>query len=157
MAEDTRLPRIGESWFTNRKIKDKDWDIFLKNPGMDIFIFKKGIPIKTLKNKLRNLLLIIQKFITCEGRFGNMFFYHAQLVMHFIDGKKINLPYFFYILRKMVANIQRKIKFIGNALHHHTLVKNLLEAHLRIKEDNWEDFLVQIRFKEAEQEEPSLR
>jgi len=51
---------------------------FSKIPGMEIFEFKKGILVTTLKNKWRNLLLIIQKFITREGRFGNMFFYHAR-------------------------------------------------------------------------------
>lgn len=64
---------------------------FLKNLVMDIYEFKKGIPVTNLKNKWRNMLLIIQKFITCEGIFGNMFFYHARLLMNFLDGNEINL------------------------------------------------------------------
>lgn len=58
-----------------------------------------------------------------------------------------------YSLRKMVANIKRKIQSSDNALYHHGLVKILIEAHLNIKGDNWEDFLVQNHFKKVEQDE----
>lgn len=79
--------------------------VFLKNPSMDIFVFKKGIQVTTLKTKWRNLLLIIQKFIIYEGRFGNIFFYHARLMMTLLDGNEINLPYFLlHSLRKMARN-----------------------------------------------------
>ena len=65
----------------------------LKTPGMDIFVFKKGIPSSTLKNKWRNMLLILQKFITCEGRFGTLYVYHIRLMMNFLD-EEINLSFF---------------------------------------------------------------
>jgi len=47
------------------------------NPGMDITIFKRGIPVFDLEEKWASLLLIIQKFITCEGWFGSMYMYHT--------------------------------------------------------------------------------
>lgn len=123
---------------------------------MDTSVFKKGIPVTNLKNKWWNFLLIIQKFITCEGRFGNMSFYHAHLMMNFLDRNEISLPYFLlHSLRKMTGNIQRKIQYINNALYHHGLVKILIEAHLRNIGHNWEDFLIKNHFKEAEKEEPS--
>ena len=104
---------------------------------MDISIFKKGIPVTTLKNKWRNLLLIIQKFVTCEGRFGNMFFYHGHPMMNFLDANEINLPYFLLnSSRKMDGNIKRKIQSIDNAPYHHGLVKILIESHLKGKGDN---------------------
>lgn len=137
VAESIRLPRIGESQFKNQKIKEIEWEIFLKNPCMDIFVFQKGIPVTSLKTRWRNLLLIIPKFITYEGRFGNMFFYHARLMMNFLDGNEINLPYFLLCsLRKMVGNISRKIQSIDNSLYHNELVKILIEAHLKRKGDN---------------------
>ena len=72
-----------------------------------------------------------------------MFFYCAWLMMHFIDVNKTNFPYFLLSsLRKMVTNIQRKIKTIGSSLYHCGLVKKLIEAHFNSKGDNWEDFLV---------------
>jgi len=70
-----------------------------------------------------------------------MFFYHARLMMHFINGNEINFPYFLLCsLRKMSA----KMRSIDNALYHHGLVKFLIEAHLRSKGDNWEDFWFKI-------------
>ena len=68
----------------------------LKTPGMDVSIFKKGIPSSALKNKWRNMLLILKKFITGEGRFGTLYIYHIRLMMHFLD-EEINLPFFLLI------------------------------------------------------------
>jgi len=59
VAKATFLPRNGESWFKNRKIKEKDWTIFLQNPGMDTSIFKKEMLVTTFKTKWRIILLII--------------------------------------------------------------------------------------------------
>jgi len=156
MDEVTGLPRVGERWFKYWGIEGKEWKEFLKNPGMDTTIFKNGIPSTILKSKWRNLLLVIQKFITCEDRFGSMFFYHVYLMMHFLEGNEINLPYFLLnSLRKMSSNTQRKIQFIENIMYHHGLVKMLIEAHLEKLEDNWESFIIRNNFKEIEQEEPS--
>ena len=80
---------------------------------MDASIFKKGIPSTTLKRKWRNLLLIIKTFITCEGRIGCMFFYHIRLMMQFLEGNEINLPYFLLkSLKKMTGNTQNKIQLL---------------------------------------------
>lgn len=78
IAEATKLPRSGEKWFKNRGINGEDWTVFLKNPNMDTIVFKKGIPSTALRSKWRNVLLILQKFVTCEGRFGYMYFYHVR-------------------------------------------------------------------------------
>ena len=43
-------------------IQGEELKTFLKNPGMDITIFKKRIPSTTLEGKWRNLLLVIHKF-----------------------------------------------------------------------------------------------
>lgn len=51
IAKATELPRLGEMWFKNKEFHDESWKVILKNLGMDISIFKKGIPIFALKNK----------------------------------------------------------------------------------------------------------
>ncbi len=84
ITEATELPRNGEKWFKSKGINSKDWNVFLKNPNMDTMVYKKGIPSTTLKNKWRNLLLVLQKFFTCEGMFGKMYFYHVRMMMHFL-------------------------------------------------------------------------
>ena len=106
IAEATKLPKTGEIWFKDREIHGEELKIFLKNPSMDTTIFKNEIPSTTLKNKWRNMLLIIQKFVTCEGRFGCMFVYHARLLMNFLKDGEINLPYFLLnSLKKMSGTV----------------------------------------------------
>lgn len=74
MAKLIGLLGVGERWFKNKGIEGNGWRTFLKNPGMETSMFKKGIQSTALKIKWRNLLLIIPKFITCEGVFSNIFF-----------------------------------------------------------------------------------
>ena len=149
VAEATVLPNMGERWFKNRGIIGEEWKAFLKKPGMDTSIFKKGIPSTTLKGKWREMLFIIQKFITCEGRFGCMFFYHARVLMNFLEDKEINLPYFLLnSLRKMAGMVQKRIYFIDNTMYHHALIKLLIEFHLKIIGDTWEDFITRNHFQE---------
>ena len=104
---------------------------------MDTSVFKKGIIVTTIKNKWRNLLLIIQNFITYEGICGNMFFYHVCFMMHFLEGNEINFPYFLLqSLKKMANSTQKKIRFIENTIYHHGLIQMLIEGNLKTKGDN---------------------
>ena len=117
---------------------------------MDVTGFRKGIPISTLKNKWGNMLLILQKFITCEGRFGSMYVYHIHLLMNFLENGTLNLPFFLLnSLRRMATNVQKKVESIETTLYHHGLVKILVEFHLRSVGDTWEDFLVRNFFQDA--------
>ena len=110
IAEAKDLPRVGERWFKNKKIHTEAWRVFLKNLGMDTSIYKKGIPSSALKNKWRNMLLILQKFITCEGKFGCMFFNHIRLLMKFLEDGEIHLPIFLMnSLKRMYTNVQKRI------------------------------------------------
>jgi len=67
IAAATELPQEEERWFKNKYFDERAWMIILRNPGMDITVFKRGIPVSTLEEKWTSLLLIIQNFITCEG------------------------------------------------------------------------------------------
>ena len=94
IAKATKLSRVGEKWCKNMGIEGEEWKAFLKNPGMDITIFRKGTPSIALRGKWINLLLVIQKKFTYEGIFGCIFFYHICLMMYFLKQNEINLPYF---------------------------------------------------------------
>jgi len=147
IEEVTKFPRQGERWFKSKEFHGESWKIILRNPGMDVTIFRKGIPISSLKNKWGNMLLILQKFITCEGRFGFMYVYHICLLINFLENGTINLPFFLLnSLRRMATNIQKKIRSIETTMYHHGLVKILVEFHLKSIGDTWEDFLVRIFF-----------
>jgi len=152
IGEATELPRSGEKWFKKMGINGEYWKVFLKNPNMDTIVFKKGIPSKTLKSKWRNLLLILQKFVKCEGQFGYMYLYHVRMLMHFLEDHQMNLPYFLLnSLKKMSTNVQKRIQLIENTLYHHGLIKILVEFHLQSIGDNWESFLVINHFEERSQ------
>ena len=83
-----------------------------------------------------------------------MFFYHALLLLHFIDGNEINLPYFLLCsLINMASNVQRESKSLDNVLYHHGLIKILIES----KEENQQDFLVRNQYVEDHEDETSKR
>ena len=133
----------------------------LKNPGMDILVFRKGIPSTALKNKGRNMLLILQKIITCEGRFGTMYVYHIRLMMNLLDDE-INLPFFLLnSLKRMASNVQKILQLLESTLYHHGLIKILIEFHLKKVGDSWDEFLLRNHFEEPEEtlskEEPVRR
>jgi len=150
LAQATSLPQTGERWFKNRSMEDQQWKKILKNPGMDTSIFTKGIPVSFVKEEWTALLLLVQKFFTCEGRFRILYVYHAKIMMHFMGEHDINLPYFLLSsLRKMCSTVQRNINNIEPHLCHHGLVKILIEEQLKAKRDTWERFLVRNHFQEV--------
>jgi len=150
LATETSLPQTGERWFKNRIVEDQEWKNMLKNPGMDTSIFTKGIPVHVIKEEWTSLLLLVQKFLTCEGRFGTMYVYHARIMMHFMDDHAINLPYFLLAsLKKMSTTVQKHVGNIESHLYHHGLIRILIEEQLKINKDTWEKFLVRNHFQEV--------
>src|ERR1700733_8544482 len=149
IAKATSLPQTGERWFKNRAVQDQQWKQIFKNPGMNTSVFTKGIPVSHVKEEWKVLLLLVQKFFTCEGRFGALYVYHGKIMQQFQGEHDINLPYFlFQSLRKMCSMAQRNPRNIEAYLCHHSLVKLLIEEQLKEKQDTWEKFLVRNHFEE---------
>ena len=152
IAVATELPQGGERWFKNRSIGDEAWRVIFHDPGMDVAIFKKGIPVHALKEEWASLLLFIQKFITCEGRFGAMYMYHTRLLMNFLVNQTLSLPYFLLnSLKKMFVTIQKHLGDVEPHLYHHGLMKILIEKQLKEKKDTWEQFLIRNFFEEPQE------
>jgi hypothetical protein len=62
----------------------------------------KGIPRQWIKPEYCTMLVILQIFLTCEGRYAITFLYHLRLLLHFEGGPKMNFPYFLWMsLSKM--------------------------------------------------------
>jgi len=157
LAQAAAFPRTGERWFKNRSVEDQEWKKILKNLGMDTTIFTKGIPVSVIKEEWTALLLLVQKFFTCEGRFGIMYVYHEKIMMHFMGEHDINLPYFLLSsLRKMSTTVQRNMGNIEPHLYHHGLIKILIEEQLKTKKDTWEKFLIRNHFQEASGSSPKV-
>lgn len=45
IAKATELPRLGEGWFKSKEFHSESWKVILRNLGMDVTMFRKGIPI----------------------------------------------------------------------------------------------------------------
>ena len=121
----------------------------LEEPRYGYQHFYKRDSVTYVKEEWTTLLLLVQKFFTCEGRFGVLYVYHAKVMMHFL-GDDINLPYFLLSsLRKMCSIAQRSPTNVEPHLYHHGLVNMLVEEQLKAKRDTWEKFLVRNHFEEA--------
>jgi hypothetical protein len=116
------------------------------------------MPTSTFKKKWRDILFILHKYVTCEGRYGLVFYYHLRLLMHFIKGNELDMSFYLLnSLKKMALTIQHSPRSLERSLFHFGLVKILVEARLQEKNDNWGQFLVRNHFVEAPAQARSQR
>jgi hypothetical protein len=84
--------------------------------------------------------------VTCEGRYGLVFYFHIRFLMVFL-GFRLNMP--FYLLRslsKMAKFYQRKIGNPEANLFHHGLIRILIEYQLVQIGDTWDAFVIRNNF-----------
>jgi hypothetical protein len=43
------------------------------------------------KKKWRDIFFILQKYVTCEGRYGLVFYYHLILLMNFVKCYELDM------------------------------------------------------------------
>jgi hypothetical protein len=97
----TGLPRIGERWFKKLHMDVATCNKFLK-PEFHNANWAKGVPRIWIKDEWVAPLVVLQRFLTCEGRYAQTYQYHIRLLLHFEPGKQINFPYYLWrILIKM--------------------------------------------------------
>jgi hypothetical protein len=90
------------------------------------------------------MLISLQRFLTCEGRYVVTFLYHLKLLLHFEGGAQIDFPYFLWMsLNKMVRGVKSTSKKPKNSIHHHGLVKLLVVHGLRKQGNSWKQLLQQ--------------
>ena len=56
---------------------------------------KNGYPIKYIQPQWETLFHMIVRYITCDGKYSSIHFYHLRILMAF-KGSKLNLPYFLF-------------------------------------------------------------
>ena len=84
------------------------------------------------------VVYIIQKFITCEGRFRIVYLYHIKLLQHLKGECEINMPYF--LLQspsKMAKAVQRRAKDRMTSLFHCGLIKIIMKHELQKQNLTW--------------------
>jgi hypothetical protein len=143
IAESTGLLMAGEKYF-KRVIVDKNLcQKFLKaehhNPN-----WTKGVPRSYIKDEYWTMLISLQKFLTCEGRYVVTFIYHLKLLSHFKGGPQINFPHFLWMsLKKMARGVRSVSKKPETSLHHHSLIKLLVVHALKTQGGSWKQLLQQ--------------
>jgi hypothetical protein len=98
------------------------------------------------------MLIILYKFLTCEGRYMVTFLYH--ILFHFEGGPQINFPYFLWMsLSKIVRGVKYASKKLETSVYHNGLVKLLVVHELRKRRNSWKRFLTEYFGQERKKEE----
>jgi hypothetical protein len=131
IEEATKLPSTREKYFKGIIIDRSLCQKFLKPEHLDPD-WTKGISQSWIKEEYWTMLVFLQKFLTCEGRYAITFLYHLRLLLHFEGGPQIDFPHFLWMsLNKMVRGVKSSSKKPETSLYHHGLMKLLVVHELR--------------------------
>jgi hypothetical protein len=142
IAKACKLPVYGERWWKKENLVMEFVNQFLipekKNPN-----WSQGIPHSWVRKEWHTAMLIIHRYITCEGIFSLVHLYHIRLLIHVNGDYPLNLPYFLLkILSKMSKRIQSHPATTKNSLFHQGLIKTLVVFSLNEVQRSW-DWLIQ--------------
>jgi len=142
----TGIPAEGESWFKgNPLVVGECKHLFTKehqNTKLSV-----GAPRAYISKEYDELLKVIQRYFTCEGRFNLVYAYHMRLLMHFRDAKALNIPYFLHIsLRKMSYKVQKHPRDFSSHLFHCGLIRLLIIKELAKRRKTWGSYLERLGY-----------
>jgi hypothetical protein len=141
IAEYTGLPRSGDCWFKSTTPSNIEFRSYLLPVHKDL-IWKKDIPMSYLEPKWQSLLKAIFVYITCEGRYNRVMFYHFKLLNHFTGRDPINLPFFLHkALTKMSKQVKAKPTKVASRLSHQGLITLIVKESLKKRQVDWNYFL----------------
>jgi hypothetical protein len=145
----TSLPAKGQKWSKSCKVDDVPWTLLFQSRTVNSC--DKGLPAKMLKPRWYDLLMIIKRFVTCEGRYGFILLFHLCLLMVFM-GFELSMPH--YLHRSLFKMAKRyKHSQVDTRIFHVGLIKMVLVYELGLRCDSWHDFLRHNGFGESN---PSL-
>ena len=93
IVEVTEMPTEGERWFKKKPAQDLDCNRFLKEEHQNCD-WTKSVPRSYIKREWNELLILIQRYITGEGRYNSTSLYHIRLLENLTGEKPLNLHYF---------------------------------------------------------------
>ena len=105
IAAVTEIPRDQETWFKGFKFNMEQCKEFMKPEHIEMDL-NNVIPRSCIKDNYSKLLLNIQKYFTCEGRYHKVYSYHFKLLLHFTGKISIDLP---FILHRSLAKMADKV------------------------------------------------
>ena len=90
--------------------------------------WSKGISRSRITSEWRDILYVVKKYFTYEGRNKITFQYHLHFLLHFNGVKKMNVAYYmFKILIKTERIVQLHPQNEETNLLHHGLIRLLIE------------------------------
>jgi hypothetical protein len=138
IAEAIELPTTGQRWMKGQPV-DKELCAQLLKPQYRNMKWTEGTSRAWLEPQWVQVLIILQHYLTCEGRYTILFPCHARLLLHF-TGTLLNVPFFLLkSLKGMAEQVQRVSEFRGS-LFHFGLVKILITCALSKKKESWDLF-----------------
>jgi hypothetical protein len=137
IAKACRLVVGGERWWKKEHVVTEFVNQFLlpdkQNPN-----WKRGVPHSWIRPEWHTALIIIHRYITCEGRFSLVYIYHIRILMHLNGDYPLNLPYFLLkSLTKMSKRVQSLSTNAKSSLFHQVLIKTLVMSALRELQKPW--------------------
>lgn len=126
----TKIPCSVEMWFKVQKFQLLNCDEFLKEEYIGIYM-TTIISGTFLKDNFSKLLMVIQKYFTCEGIFNMVYQQHFRLLLNFTGKQSLDIPfYLFRILGKMADKVQAKPDASNTSAFHYGLIKLLVVEEL---------------------------
>jgi hypothetical protein len=154
IAQSITISPEGEKYFKTKQFKEKSWTQFMSRSRVSSVNWKNGVPRSWLLHPWDEMVYILQKFVTCEGRYSIVFLYHIKILLHLKGQCTISLPYFLLqSLTKMSKTIQKQKGNEDKSLCHFGLIKILIESELQRRGITWEGFLISNKIKTKEDEQ----
>jgi hypothetical protein len=159
IVEVTGLPNEGIQW-TGKYTTLKEVVESFVEPGEELDKKGKGLNPTALSEPWRELAGVIQRYITCDGRYDVVRPCHLKLLATLKQRLVINFPFFLNaMLHEVVARTQ-KAKDPVTIISHHGLVKLIVNRALSQTQITWGDLIeadrpLQIEQPEIHQETPS--
>jgi hypothetical protein len=132
----------GERWWKKEEMPMEFVNQFLLPERQDPN-WSQGIPQSWMKKEWQTALMVIHRYITCEGRFSLVHLYHIRLLMHLNGDIPLCFPFFLLkILSKMSKRIQSHPATASKSLFHQRLIKTLVMYALGEVQHPW-DWLIE--------------
>jgi hypothetical protein len=143
IAKATELPSTKENYFKGIIVDKGIYKQFLKPKHIDPY-WTKGISRGWIKEEYCTMLVCLQKFLICEGKYEVTFLYHLRILLHFEGVPYIDFPHFLWlILNNMVWGFKSASKKPETSLYQHGLMKLLVFPELRKRDSSWKKFLIE--------------
>jgi hypothetical protein len=152
IVEVTGLPNEGTQW-TGKYTTLKEVVESFAEPGEELDKKGKGLNPTALSEPWRELAGVIQRYITCDGRYDVVRPCHLKLLAALKQRSVINFPFFLNAMLHEVAARTQKAKDPVNIISHHGLVKLIVNRALSQTQITWGDLIEPDRPLQIEQPE----